>query len=419
MDAPPIPATPDGTPPPAGLPGASLDPGTGPVVPDLFEGLIEDTPVPEPAGRPLDQAVRDHVGHRRAWYGPLLGPLALPVSAVGGLSAALDAASVPPSPTDEALAVVLVAAGPGGVAAGTIAGLDRRVRLAGLEVMAEAGEAGTLPEPVWIEIPRGSGMAAALARAAVGGRQNVAFHVDGPAPPGHPEYADDAELAAFLRQAIDLDLAFRLCTGPGRAVRRAGPGRAEHGVLNVLCGVRAALNGAETPEVAEVLAEYRPEPLASGARRISDADAAVLRAFCHSVGCAAVRRWCPGWTRSDCSERPRKARLDHDGGGQLVVQGLLAGITDRPQVIDQQVDAPDERHQGDPLGGQPAQEGLPPGRERLHHPGADPDAGDHLAEGGTTNPDQHHRVDEVERHGHHEQHRVGPQEVRVGVQVER
>ena len=289
MDAPPFPAAPDGTPPPAGLPGASLDPGTGPAVPDLFESLIEDTALPEPAGRPLDQAVRDHLGHRRAWYGPLVGPLTLPLGAVGGLPAALDAASVPPSPpADEALGVLLVAAGPDGVAAGVIAGLDGRVRLAGLEVTAEAGEAGALPEPVWIEIPRGSGMAAALARAAGGGRQNVAFHVGGPAPAGHPEDADDAELAAFLRQAIDLDLAFRLRTGPGRAVRRAGPGRAEHGLLNVLCGVRAALNGAETPEIAEVLAEYRPEPLASAARRISDADAAVVRAFCHSVGCAAL-----------------------------------------------------------------------------------------------------------------------------------
>jgi len=37
-----------------------------------------------------------------------------------------------------------------------------------------------------------------------------------------------------------------------------------------------------------VIGEPRPEPLASAARRMSDADAAVVRAFLGSVACGSV-----------------------------------------------------------------------------------------------------------------------------------
>jgi hypothetical protein len=47
--------------------------------------------------------------------------------------------------------------------------------------------------------------------------------------------------------------------------------------------VRAALNGADAPEIAAVLAEQRVAPLASALRRMSDADAAVTRAFLDAV----------------------------------------------------------------------------------------------------------------------------------------
>ena len=64
-----------------------------------------------------------------------------------------------------------------------------------------------------------------------------------------------------------------------------------------MAGVRAALNGAEPAEVAEVLAERRPGPLCSGLRRMSAADAAVVRAFVESVGCPDVAATAAGLRR--------------------------------------------------------------------------------------------------------------------------
>ena len=61
------------------------------------------------------------------------------------------------------------------------------------------------------------------------------------------------------------------------------------GVLNLLCAVRAALNGADEPEVAAVLACTTDAPLASAARRLSDSDAAVVRAFLPTLTTPSVR----------------------------------------------------------------------------------------------------------------------------------
>jgi hypothetical protein len=95
----------------------------------------------------------------------------------------------------------------------------------------------------------------------------------------------DADLAALLRRVIDLELSFTVHDGPHEAVRGLDPltGRPAHGLLNLLCAVRAALNGAVEPELARILAERSPAPLASAARRMSEADAAVARAFLASV----------------------------------------------------------------------------------------------------------------------------------------
>ena len=54
--------------------------------------------------------------------------------------------------------------------------------------------------------------------------------------------------------------------------------------------VRAALNGAEVDDVAAVLASHATDPLSAAARRMSDADAAVVRAFLPLVSCPSARR---------------------------------------------------------------------------------------------------------------------------------
>jgi hypothetical protein len=258
-----------------GLPGASLDAGRGPVVPALVDGLLLAV---EPAANRREQ--------RDSWYADLAGPLLVPASATAALQQDLTGA-------DLGLRVVLVAEpGPGDPAglltlreARNLLLDDDRVELTGVHVPlppgAVPGDPGDavralLAEldftvPTWLEVAPEPGWRAALEALAADGAERLALRLPGTgAAPAH------APVAAVLRAAVDLDLALRV-TGSG--ARAASTGE----VMAVLCAVRAALNGAGDPELAAVLAERRPAPLASALRRMSDADAAVARAFADGV----------------------------------------------------------------------------------------------------------------------------------------
>ena len=65
-------------------------------------------------------------------------------------------------------------------------------------------------------------------------------------------------------------------------------GLEQHGVLNVLGAIKAALNGAEEAELAEVLSVRAAAPLLDQANAMSEADASVIRAFWSSFGCCGV-----------------------------------------------------------------------------------------------------------------------------------
>ena len=248
-----------------GLPGAALDPGTGAAVPTLFEGLLAD------AG-PLAA----HREHRAARYGDLLGPLVVPADGVEALQDELRS-------SDHALQVLL-SARPEGADPG-LEGLrearnrlldDDRVEVVGVELPVPPGAVAAVlsvldfSAPAWLELPLVAGWEEALDVVVEDGAEHVAVRAD-----------DPAAMAAFVRRAVDRDVVFRV----------AGPAR-EPGALAwlaVLCAVRAALNGAEAAEVAAVLAERRAAPLASALRRMSEADAAVARAFLAGVTVADVR----------------------------------------------------------------------------------------------------------------------------------
>ncbi len=108
--------------------------------------------------------------------------------------------------------------------------------------------------------------------------------------PSADSFPSEPEVAAFLRHAIDVDLAFKLTAGLHHAVRTTDPatGFEQHGVLNLLCAIKAALNGAEEDELATLLAERDAEPLVERTNGMSEADASVARAFWSSFGCCGV-----------------------------------------------------------------------------------------------------------------------------------
>lgn len=290
-----------------GLPGASDDPGTGPVVDTLVDGLLGDVvPVPAVAGvadsdtvaiaRPhVADAVAAHRDHRASWYGDLLGPMRVPAASVPDVMAAL-------APRDHALPVTLVlppvpSSAPGAVsgAGNPLAELrearalmidDDRIEIVGVELPLPGGPepAGAarralaaldVSVPAWFVVPPDVRWLPALDVLAEDGAESVALHVGD----------DVAGAAAVLRRAVDLDVAVAATSGDLPVVTDD----TGCGLLNLLCAVRAALNGASPEEVTAVLACRRPEPLCSAARRMSDADAAVVRAFLPVVTTPSVR----------------------------------------------------------------------------------------------------------------------------------
>ncbi|MFN8077624.1 MAG: hypothetical protein U0Q15_19680 [Kineosporiaceae bacterium] len=295
-----------------GLPGASTDAGHGPAEPALLDGVIaEATPdlvlEQPPAPAAVEAAVSSHLarlaGPERDLFACLMAaPARVPAiqEALGagraGVRVALTAGAAGPTPwsgaadpsTDLRRARHLLLD-------------DDRVELIGVHLPLPAPDGprslegpraaalaaallGDLDSivPAWIEVPPAA--TAALDVIADDGAEEVALRVgddDGHAG-GIPS---EAEVAVLVRRCVDLDLTVHAVGGVRDAVRTTDPltGAERHGLLNLLCAVRAALNGASTQEIAAVLAERRPSVLASAARRMSQADAAVARAFLVTV----------------------------------------------------------------------------------------------------------------------------------------
>ena len=275
-----------------GLPGAGLS-GTGPVVEPLLDDLLCDTAPGVPVGWPGDpvaQALREHRDHHLAWYGDLIGPLRVPASGTEALLAALQ-------PGDHALPVVLI---PDTGSDDLLGGLRRarsllldnhRVELVGVELPFAAADSAAdaaryaldaldFTVPAWFMVAAVPGWEPAFDVLAQDGAESISLQL--PRPISLDVFTG---VAGVLRALIDRELPYSVTDGiAGLVSTREG-----HGLLNLLCATRAALNGAETDELAAILAEPSPDPLASAARRMSEADAAIVRAFLPTAGCPSIR----------------------------------------------------------------------------------------------------------------------------------
>jgi hypothetical protein len=277
------------------LPGSSHLAGSGAAEPGVLDGLLDDGSAP--AGVPIEASLSTH---RTLLDGPhrdLLGPLVVPARDAAGLRDALTS-------SDMGLKILLDA-GSARSQAGSVAApppgdpldalrdartalLDEdRVEVVGarlpLPPIDDPARAATallaaldISVPAWITVPAGPQAAGALEILARDGAESITLD---------PGTGTGAELAGLLRRAVDLDLTFR-ATVPATAAAHGGRSGAglvgdghAPGALNLLCAVRAALNGAEEPDLERILAEQQPDPLLSAIRRMSPADGAVARAF--------------------------------------------------------------------------------------------------------------------------------------------
>jgi len=226
-------------------------------------GLVDDAAALLPAADSVGTAVTRHRADRRADHGLVVGPLLAPVSRLGDVLDALDAA-----PTSEPLDLVLVA-DTGLVEAGEARSIlldDDRVELIGLHVVLPAdGPLGDVARitldtldfalPAAIEVPRAVGWRDALDVLAEDGAERAAFGADG---------STAAELAAVVVAAVRHSLAFTVAGGLDDAVARTdADGALHHGCVNVLAATAAALDGRDEPAVAALLEETDPVVLLS------------------------------------------------------------------------------------------------------------------------------------------------------------
>jgi hypothetical protein len=263
-----------------------------PAEPALFAHLIDDAAVFPPGNAPLPQAVSDHRFHQATPYAALLGPLLVPASAaadfidlVGGKPAvgpAFRVIAVARPGTERAVVE------DGAAALHTLDGVE----LAGVEFGWVAGWRDlTLPDvPLAIEVPRGEhDQAQAIADIAREGGDSARLQAK--FRTGATEtwpWPDEAELARFIRTAVDHDLGFKLTGGLHHAVRSEQPDGPQHGLLNVLCAVRGARDGEAAEKIAPLLAEQDPATLVSQVSRMSAPDAASVRATFTAFGCCGV-----------------------------------------------------------------------------------------------------------------------------------
>jgi hypothetical protein len=257
-----------------------------PAEPALFASLIDDAAVFPPGNAPLDEAVRLHRELRDSRSAALVGPL---------LVGASGARALPSLAGDDPVRVVVVGR-PGTPHSETVEAVAALRAAAGIEVVAaEVGWTGEWRDsgfdgiPLTLEVPRGEEQVRAIADIAADASDSVALQAKfrTGSTPTWP-WPDERELAGFIRTAVDHDLGFKLTGGLHHAVRGPYSGEEQHGLLNVLCAVRWALNGEDVDELVPLLAERDTTALVSQVERMSAADASIVRAFLTAFGCCGV-----------------------------------------------------------------------------------------------------------------------------------
>ncbi|MBX6750802.1 MAG: hypothetical protein IRY85_14205 [Micromonosporaceae bacterium] len=259
----------------------------------LFASLIDDAAVFPPRAAALADAVREHEEHRRGRHAVLIGPLLVPVSAAAEAAALL---------ADAPGTAVSLIARPGAAVEEIPPALDRLTR-AGVDVVGvEMGwfekwrdidvqgrrlalEVGRTDDPaaraeILADIRRGADAVGPEAR------PTAKFRTGATATWAWP---DEAELAGFLRAAVDAGVSVKLTGGLHHLVRAERDGESQHGLLNVLSAVHRAIAGDPAPALAAVLGERDPQALVRTVAALDPAQVRAVRDVFVSYGCCDVR----------------------------------------------------------------------------------------------------------------------------------
>lgn len=272
-------------------------------IPDWLTGLVDDAAIFPPGNLPLEQAIEEHDGHRRAEYADLVGGFVVSDVKLPDLIDRLDRRA-DEEDREEPLTVNLVVTGGVGALEPAVRWADRAplVRLAGLEYALRDEDdlvrnaqrltamLDTLEEPladveVFVEPPRldgepTHGWLAALDELALR-ELPLKFRTGGVTADAFPTAT---ALAASISAALDRELPFKCTAGLHNALRHTDPetGFEHHGFLNVLAATRASLDGTDA---AAALEETDPGPLIDA---MDDATRARTRSWFRSFGSCSV-----------------------------------------------------------------------------------------------------------------------------------
>jgi len=263
---------------------------------ELFAGLFDDAALFPPGNAAMVRAVPAHLAYGRTTQADLVGPFLCPASRLDELCLTLD--------DDGILGVTVIAdTGTGGVAdaVAAVAG-DRRLELRGVEIALRAEhDLGTsarrtvaavldagLPDDtaVFVEVPRWAPADPVLDLLAEYGL-SAKLRTGGVDASAYP---DETEVAAFLLACLDREVTVKCTAGLHHAVRNTADdtGFEQHGFLNLLLAVRAALDGADEQGVADELGDRDRDAVAARVRALTPDRATRTRAWFRSFGTCSI-----------------------------------------------------------------------------------------------------------------------------------
>jgi hypothetical protein len=248
--------------------------GTRVAIPPLLAGLCDDAAIFPPGNLPLDRAVPAYREHRAAGHADLVGPFVIDADRLPQLAG--QVAAEPPGSMEVALtvgdptAVAAALATADGISALRVAVLEVAVpegfRPGDVVPSLDAALAGRPRVPVFVELPR-DGRRPGLIRSLGGTGHLAKLRTGGIRAELYPQVP---ELAAAVVALTRAGVPFKATAGLHHAVRNTDPqtGFEQHGFLNLVTAVDAALAGADEAQVERLLAERDPDRVAASARAV-------------------------------------------------------------------------------------------------------------------------------------------------------
>jgi len=269
----------------------------------LLPGLLDDASLFPPGNLPMPSAVAAHSSHQTAWFSELTGPFVCPETKIADLGRAMTAANRPWID----LSLVVTGGAKAVTAATDAVAADARLRLRAVEVpaakdgdpaqaIADAAAAlDSVPLAAaagYIEYPLTAisdpATAWPLLELADQRGYRPKLRTGGVTPEAFPA---EKTLAGCLAAVAGRRIRFKCTAGLHHAVRctDADTGLDQHGFLNVLLAVGAAVSDASVDEIAAILGQRDQAVIATAVRALDQETAAEIRWLFTSFGTCSIK----------------------------------------------------------------------------------------------------------------------------------